>query len=111
MTGRRYYRPKRRPTRPVMTTRSERDRAMSTVAWAAALLFAAIFASECARAQEQEVAFRAGVTATYSDNATRTISGQSATALDGLVGLSVTHQSPLLYVDAHASALERGYVE
>jgi hypothetical protein len=84
---------------------------MSTVAWAAALLFAAIFASECARAQEQEVAFRAGVTATYSDNATRTTSGQSATALDGLVGLSVAHQSPLLYVDAHASALERGYVE
>jgi hypothetical protein len=94
-----------------MNTRSERDPAMRTVAWAAVLLFTAVFASECARAQEQEVAFRASVTATYSDNPARTATAQSATALDGLVGLSVTHQSPLLYVDARASALERGYVE
>ena len=106
---------------------------MRTISWAAALLFAAVLTGECARAQdqsqyqsqnqnqnqsqsqsqnqEQEVAVRAGVTATYSDNPARVPTGQSATALDGLVGLTIAHQSPLLYVDADMSELERTYVE
>jgi len=84
---------------------------MRTMRWAMLLLTSA-FASECARAQEQqEVAFRAGVTATYSDNPARTPTGQSATALDGLVGLSLAHQSPMLYVDADAAVVQRAYVE
>jgi hypothetical protein len=95
---------------------------MRTIPWAATLLFATVFSGECARAQsqdqgpsqgqEQEVAVRASVTATYSDNPARApTSGQSATVLDGLVGLTIAHQSPLLYVDADMSELQRAYVE
>jgi hypothetical protein len=105
---------------------------MRTISWAAMLLFATVLSGECARAQsqnqsqsqgqgqgqgqersqEQEVAVRASVTATYSDNPARApTTGQSATALDGLVGLTIAHQSPLLYVDADMAELQRAYVQ
>lgn len=84
---------------------------MRTISWAAVLLLAAVSTSECALAQEEEAAFRASVTATYSDNPARTATGQSATALDGLVGVRVAHQSSELFVDADLSAIERTYVE
>jgi hypothetical protein len=85
---------------------------MRTIAWAA-VLFATISASEGARAQQpaEEFAFRAGATATYSDNPARTATGESATALDGLLGLSLAHQSSLLYVDGDMSVIQRAYVE
>lgn len=96
---------------------------MRTLSWAATLLFATLLACECAEAQDQsqnqqqnqsqaqEIAVRASVTGTYSDNPARTPTGQSATALDGQVGLTVAHQSPVLYVDADVSELQRAYVE
>jgi hypothetical protein len=86
---------------------------MRTNAWAAVLLFATISASEGARAQQpaDELAFRASATATYSDNPARTATGESATALDGLLGLSLAHQSPLLYVRGDMSVIQREYVE
>lgn len=98
---------------------------MRTSSWAATLLFATVLACECAEAQDQsqnqnqnlsqnqaqEIAVRASVTGTYSDNPARAPTGQSATALDGLVGLTIAHQSPLLYVDADASELQRVYVQ
>jgi hypothetical protein len=85
---------------------------MRTIAWTA-MLFAATLASECARAQqpEEEVAFRASVTATYSDNPARTVSGESATALDGLIGLRLAHQSPDFFADGDLSVIQRTYVE
>jgi hypothetical protein len=84
---------------------------MRTITWAAVLLLAAVLASESAPGQEQEFAFRASATATYSDNPARTATGESATALDGLVGLRIAHQSPLLFADADLSELQRAYVE
>lgn len=93
---------------------------MRTISWTATLLFATVLASECARAQDQgqqqeqqpqEIVVHASATATYSDNPARTTTGQSATALDGLFGVTIDHQSPLLYVDADMSVLQRAYVE
>lgn len=102
---------------------------MRTSSWAATLLFATVLACESVEAQDQsqnqnqslsqnqsqnqaqEIAVRASVTGTYSDNPARAPTGQSATALDGLVGLTIAHQSPLLYVDADASELQRVYVQ
>jgi hypothetical protein len=84
---------------------------MRTISWVAVLLLAALLASESALGQEQEFAFRASVTATYSDNPARTATGESATALDGLVGLRIAHQSALLFADADVSELQRAYVE
>jgi hypothetical protein len=83
---------------------------MRSISWAALLLLGAVSASECALGQE-EMAFRASATATYSDNPARTASGESATALDGLIGLRIARQSPLLFVDADLSVIQRAYIQ
>lgn len=86
---------------------------MRTISWAAVLLLSvAGSASEVARAQEQELAFIASATATYSDNAGRTTNAPvAATALDLLGGLHFVHNSPVLYADAAGSFLQRLYLQ
>jgi hypothetical protein len=102
---------------------------MRTVSWAVVLLSIAASASEGALGQQlqdqqppgqqpqaqqqvpEAVAFRASATATYSDNPARTTTGESATALDGLVGLRIAQQSAALFVDADLSVIQREYVE
>ncbi|MGP8034300.1 MAG: hypothetical protein ACLPQ6_09170 [Steroidobacteraceae bacterium] len=85
---------------------------MRTVSWTVVLLSIAASASEGARAQEQEFAFFASATATYSDNAARTsVNEIPATALDGLVGLQFAHNSPELFASGQFSELQRIYVE
>ena len=89
-------------------------KAMRTNSLAGVFLFLAILAGASARAQEQEqeLAFRASVSGTYSDNAARTATAPiPATALDGLVGLQLTHNSPTLYVDGDFSELQRWYAQ
>lgn len=100
-----------RGTVPQLMFGASRGDAMRTISWAAVLLFAAVSASESALAQQQEVAFRASATATYSDNPERTATGESSTAVDGLVGLRIAHQSSELLVDADLAELRREYVE
>ncbi|HLJ39449.1 MAG TPA: hypothetical protein VKT54_13675 [Steroidobacteraceae bacterium] len=87
---------------------------MRTISWAAALLpLIAVAAGGVASAQqEQDFAFLASATATWSDNAGRATNAPvAATALDGLIGLHVVHNSPTLYVDGQVTELQRVYLE
>src|SRR5579862_4585209 len=92
---------------------SSQGDAMRTISWVAVLLpLLTVAASGAASAQEQDFAFLAAATATWSDNAGRTTNNPvAATALDGLVGLHVVHNSPTLYVDGQVTELQRIYVE
>lgn len=85
---------------------------MRTNSWTALLVLLATLAGGSVRAQEQELAFRASLSGTYSDNAARTATApMAATALDGLIGLQLAHNSPTLYLDADFSELQRWYAQ
>jgi hypothetical protein len=86
---------------------------MRTISWAAVpLLLLAVAASQGARAQQQELAFIASGTVTYSDNAARTTNAPiAATALDLLAGLHFAHNSQVLYADVAGSFLQRLYLQ